>query len=282
MKREIEVTSFIGQKVKLFDNGLIEIKDYKNPIRKIKDGYELVENETFLDHKVSIPKTENENNVRLDSLYRSKRILIDYAYENEKDFYSFITLTFKKNIKDISIANNKFNIFVSSIRREFPDFKYLGVPEFQKRGAVHYHLLTNLEAGSPLCPLQDGKSNVYDVKYWSYGFSSVFDLTSTDDKFNIALYISKYLMKDFSNRLFGHKKVLKSNNLKKPLEIELEVNDTNFDLAKSFINDNEISFVEKEIVPQKKYSIPFILTSCKTSSENVRKLKGLFSKERKE
>lgn len=284
MKKEIEVTSFIGQKVKLFNNGLIEIKEYAVPIRKIKDGYEPIDNDVSIDYKSSVPKTKEENTVRIDSLYRSKRILMDYAFENENEFCSFITLTFKENLSDISNANKKFKTFISSVRRDFSDFKYLGVPEFQKRGAVHYHLLTNLKTGSSLCPLQKGCHDKYDVKHWIYGFSSVFDLTKTDEKFNVALYISKYLTKDFDNRFFGHTKVLKSNNLKKPLEIELDINDLNFKLAKSFINENDLSCVEKEIFPQKKYAIPFILTTCKTTFENVDKLKELFGfdKERKE
>lgn len=274
MKKEIEVTLFIEQKVKLYDNGLIEVKSYKKPIEKLKEGYEPLEDDNSLG-RVSSSKI-NDREVRKDSLFRSKKILMDYAYENERYFISFVTLTFSENISIIENANNDFRKFVTSMRRTFSDFKYLGVPEFQKRGAVHYHLLTNLTPGSELCPLQEGQKDKYDVKYWNYGFSSVFDLKSTDEKFNIALYITKYLTKDFDSRLFGRTKVLKSNNLDKPLEIDIQRTDNTYNLSQRFIDKNELFYSEKEVISNRKYSVPFVLTSCKTTHDNVEKLKKLY------
>ncbi|NCC55297.1 MAG: hypothetical protein EOM11_07445, partial [Erysipelotrichia bacterium] len=245
--------SLVEQKVKLFDNGLIEIRKYKSPILKIKQGYEK---EDFVDCESVNSKgrqssqlfdDEIENKkVSSSSLARSISLLHDYANANESEWLTFITLTFAENIIDINLANKKFNCFVKCMRRSFPDFKYLGVPEFQKRGAVHYHLLTNLVKGSELLPLQKGTNDKYDVKYWSYGFSSVFDLKNTDDNFNVVAYICKYFYKDFDNRLFGRTKILKSNNLKKPLVYEYERNDFNNNLANSFIESKDLEYTEKE------------------------------------
>ncbi len=282
IKSESEVITFINQKVKLFSNGYIEIRDYKKCIVKIKSGYEKVDNDLITLGRLSANELiKNNKEIREDSLYRSRNILIDYVNENEEIFKSFITLTFKENITDLTYANKKFNTFVSSMRREFNNFKYIGVPEFQKRGAVHYHLLTNLEIGSEFIPIQEGKENMYDVKFWSYGYSSVFNLTTTDHNFNVVAYILKYLYKDLDNRLFGRTKVLKSNNLNKPIVIELENSCSNYNYAKNFLISNDINYTEKEIIPNQQYAIPFTLTTCKISNENINILKEEFIKKGK-
>lgn len=178
-------------------------------------------------------------------LLKSSRTLYQYAYTNASEFKSFITLTFKENITDIEQANKKFNIWVTKVRKVCNDnnkqFMYLGVPEFQKRGAVHYHLLTNLSVEDDfIIKQQEKKENMYDVKYWSYGFTSVFDLQQMDDKFNCAKYIAKYFFKYVENRMFGHKKILKSNNLKKPIVTKRLVND----FLKEFIIESYIDDIE--------------------------------------
>ena len=64
----------------------------------------------------------------------------------------FLTLTFAENVTDIDYANKKFSYYVDQVRRVYKDFRYLCIPEFQKRGAVHYHLLTNIDVDSELVP----------------------------------------------------------------------------------------------------------------------------------
>ena len=52
-----------------------------------------------------------------------------------------LTLTFRKNETDIDLAWKKFKYFCTLMRWRYgEDFKYVAVPEYQKRGAVHYHL----------------------------------------------------------------------------------------------------------------------------------------------
>ena len=48
------------------------------------------------------------------------------------------------------------------------------------------------------------------LRYWNYGFASVFDLKG----FNVVGYISKYMTKDIDDRLYDHRRYLYSNNLK--------------------------------------------------------------------
>lgn len=241
---ESQVKKSFDHKIKAFSNGKIHIRKYKKKMSYIPLGYEkadeLKSNDTcihVLKGRVSFDNSSYKE-LRADNVSRTRNTLIDYAIENEFYWHSFITLTFAENVKDIDYANKCFHKWVTSIRRVFSDFAYLGVPEFQKRGAVHYHLLTNLVPGSDLCPFQSEAYALkqYDVKYWTYGFSSVFDvLNSTDNNFNVALYICKYLYKDIENRLFGRNKILKSNNLRKPDVVRLLENSDSYRKAIEYI-----------------------------------------------
>ncbi len=57
----------------------------------------------------------------------------------------FLTLTFAENVTDIPTANYQFKLFRQKLQRFLGrKFKYLGVIEFQERGAVHYHLMLDI------------------------------------------------------------------------------------------------------------------------------------------
>lgn len=52
-----------------------------------------------------------------------------------------LTLTFKDNVTDITEAWSVFKYFCKLMRKRYRDrWAYIAVPEFQKRGAVHFHL----------------------------------------------------------------------------------------------------------------------------------------------
>lgn len=279
-KSEVELERFYNRKIKVYStNGQVEIRDYKKPIRTLDTrGLELVE-DTKSKSLIPIRIESNKyKEIRKDSLYRTRKVLMDYTIMNEDSWQSFITLTFAENITDIDYANKEFNKFTSKIKRVFPDFKYLGVPEFQKRGAIHYHLLTNIELGSELCPLQEGKTKMYNVKYWNAGFSSAFDIVNdTDENFSVAAYMCKYLYKDLDNRLFGRMKILKSNNLKKPLEYKLSIEDENYDFIYEYMNENDIQYSSKYIECDEPYAIPFTLTKAKLSANETEEISNHLS-----
>jgi hypothetical protein len=123
---------------------------------------------------------------------------------SNSDLITFITLTFAKNLKDIKIANKFFQSFIKKMKKIYPDFKYIAVPEFQKRGAVHYHLL---------CNINDYLPNKSLAKIWNHGFVNIKKVKNS----KIDTYLSKYLTKDIDNRLFGHRLYLYSQNCIKPL-----------------------------------------------------------------
>lgn len=233
----------------------IEITQYSEMLMSLKKGCSSPYQAKHRDFK---RKDKGDGVIRSDSLNRSFGRLMDLSLTNHDLFTTFITLTFKENITDLTFANKKFNEWTSNIKKVFPNFKYLGVPEFQKRGAVHYHLMTNLQVDNNLIVLQKDKTNMYDVKYWPHGFSSVFDLKLTDDNFSVALYLSKYFYKDIDNRLFGRRKILASQNLKEPDIYKFD--SVEVEKINKFIEGKQ-KLKEKVITPANDYAPNLILIS---------------------
>ncbi len=119
----------------------------------------------------------------------------------------FMTLTFADNITDLKQANYEFNKFVLRLSYKYPKFEYLAVPEFQKRGAVHYHVICNL----PFVHY----SEIREI--WGQGN---IDIKQINNVTNLGAYVCKYLSKDmFDERTFGKKKFFRSQTLSEAIEI---------------------------------------------------------------
>lgn len=87
----------------------------------------------------------NLKEIEYRNLIRSKNKMIRIVNTNLDKFKSFITLTFADNITDLSYANKEYDKFITKIKRKYKDFLSIAVPEFQKNGSIHYHLLTNID-----------------------------------------------------------------------------------------------------------------------------------------
>lgn len=213
--------------------------------------------------KVSIKDIDTDNLYKPDRVEEVKPILLSNAIRsnlncqriakaNRDNWESFITLTFKENITDIVYANKIFNSWVSNVRKLKKDFKYIAVPEFQKRGAVHYHILSNLgkEDTNIVIPQKERTektkdlTTLFDVKYWSRGFARV-DFIKGDYK-KIYSYICKYMTKDIDDKLFGKHRYFNSQNLNKPREEFLDLSNEN-DLKhfNDIINNSSIDYSSK-------------------------------------
>jgi hypothetical protein len=119
----------------------------------------------------------------------------------------FLTLTFGWEMFDLEKANRLFNTYIRRMNKHFPNFQYIAIVEFQKRGAVHYHLLCNLKY-VPAKKLED---------IWQHGFINI---KRIDRVTNMGAYICKYLHKDmFDKRMFRKKKFFRSQDLNKSAEI---------------------------------------------------------------
>lgn len=220
----ISATNIKFVNLKVVDcNTYKHVYEYKK-LRKITDK-NLVK---FKDKKVlpidsynkSYKNTNELQEISLKNIERTKIQFQRLIQCNLNTFKSFITLTFAENITDVNIANKKFANWRTRVKKIYKDFAYICVPEFQKRGAVHYHLLTNLEIGnSEIIVPQLGEENKYDVMYWKNGFSSVFSVNNI----NVIGYMSKYMTKDIDNRLFSKRRYFYSSNLIKPIEYQLDL-----------------------------------------------------------
>lgn len=149
------------------------------------------------------------------SLNRTRNTVRRLVSANFHNRDRFVTLTFAENLQDVRIANTCFKQFIRYIRHylisqgefKIEDFKYLAVIEFQKRGAIHYHLMMK----APFLP-----DDILQIA-WPYGF---FKVNVTEHVENIGAYISKYLYKDVSDpRLRGKRAYQTSRNLLRPFEI---------------------------------------------------------------
>lgn len=125
------------------------------------------------------------------------------------DLNKFFTLTFAENVTDFEIANECFRKYIMRLKYNYKsDLKYLVVPEFQKRGAIHFHVLCNLQY-VPVAQL---------AELWGFGFCRI---NRIDNVTNVGLYVSKYIQKQFDDdRLHTKKCYWGSRNLRRPVVID--------------------------------------------------------------
>lgn len=147
-----------------------------------------------------------------NNLWKSRENLRKLAVTNFKEGDKFVTLTFSDendfDITNIAECNKKYTLFIRRLAREVDGFKYITVLEFQKRGAVHYHILCNL----PYIK----KSKL--AKIWSHGFVRINRIESSK---HIVRYISKYLAKYADDeRFIGHRRYSTSAKLSRPVKLE--------------------------------------------------------------
>lgn len=216
--------------LKIYNIKRVDCGDYvqyfilKNTRSRKKEGYEKEKKPLIYSHDYDIEKIIQTGTIEQKNLIRSRNEMCRLILANEGMFKTFITLTFKENITDLEYANNQFAKWTRQIKRKSPNFQYVAVPEFQKRGAVHYHLLTNIDYSNYDVICQNEKriwkpeSETWKIfktlKYWSHGFTSAIDVT--DEKYDVARYMAKYMIKDADNRLFGKRRYLYSLGLKRP------------------------------------------------------------------
>lgn len=173
-------------------------------------------------NKNGINKSEN----RAISLSRARKIVMRTINSNPC-LDKFLTLTFEENVIDLNYANNEFKKWVDRVNYQVFNskkrvLKYVAVIEFQKRGAVHYHILCNL-------PFID-VNRLSEI--WSHGFIKLNKIKGDKERFgssecdNVGAYVCKYMTKDNDDeRLNCRKSYLMSRNLDKPQEIYIGANE---------------------------------------------------------
>ena len=259
----------ISPTLKLYNVKLVECGDYiqvyyynNTKSKKSSDNKEDLKL-TKIDINVTSNCTNTDNmkdtnNIELRSIIRSKLECQRLAKSNIKDWETFITLTFAENVTDVTFANKKFRYFIDKVRRVKKDFKYLCIPEFQKRGAVHYHMLCNININdSTLLYVQEDNKKFKHIKYWNDGFSSIEVMTGESKK--VVGYISKYMTKDIDNRLFGKHRYFYSQNLITPKESYINLdNSIDSEFYNKKIQDLELIYQNQYINPYDNNNVSFL------------------------
>jgi hypothetical protein len=151
------------------------------------------------------------------SINRARKRIRRLLECNFTDQYAFVTLTFKPSeeidVTDIKICHKMFCDFKKRLtyylqKNQLPEFKYLGVIEFQdenRQGAVHYHLVCNL-IEIPLGTLQELWQNG-----WVYRSIVKSDVLENE---KIVHYLNKGIT---DKRLRGKKSIFTQKVLNSPL-----------------------------------------------------------------
>lgn len=131
----------------------------------------------------------------------------------------FITFTFAGNLKDLKVANRIWGKFIKRLNyrvygKKCNELQYGVVPQFQKRGAVHYHVIFfNM-------PYIDNEEL---AEIWGQGFIKI---NAIDNIKNVGAYVCKYMSSNFDDeRLVGEKCYFFSRGVKRPEKIYLDYDD---------------------------------------------------------
>ena len=220
----------IKYKRKIIVSGkLIQQYDYIKPISsgyvKARENYEKA--------------TDGEKHYK--SLNRARNNMVRTINSNITKYSKFITLTVKENITDRDIFLKYFKNFRRNFKNNFNEpLKYLGVLEQQKRGAWHIHLVVFNNQKLDFQLLK---------KCWTVG--SV-DIKLIDSVNNIGRYLAKYLTKEHVE--LNKKAILKSRNLKKPIEITV-LKDDDLKMIASLTENLKPHFMSEWVIMNYEYYI---------------------------
>lgn len=208
--------------------------------------------EEYIDKEKQDYQTHNDR--------RSKWNFIRLTNANFGAHSKFITLTFADNVQDLDQAHKEFDKFIKRMRRRYGKFKYAVAIEFQKRGAVHYHMMSDL----PYIPKQEL------AKIWGQGFVRINDIKHVD---NVGAYLSKYMTKGDGRdpRLRGRKMYLTSKNLDRPLVLKGDDADL---IIEQYDLKNKKTVLETAYVSEHHGLISYKQYNLKRLEEKPRQLSG--------
>lgn len=192
---------------------------------------------------VGAKATDNERFA--SNLARAKREIKDILDNNLNNTSSFLTLTYADNQQDYQQALKDFNKFAKRVKYNLNDFDYLRIVEHQKRGAIHFHLVTF-------------NKEIYNLtseqlaQFWVYGFvyKKDIDIIDVDTISKITNYLGGY---------FGKKEQLAKSN-KKIFSVGGNIKRTQI-IKKRYYNFSDYSKVINEL--NYNIEIPLSITTTK-------------------
>lgn len=182
---------------------IYEFYEYEVPV---KAGYQ----KSYKAYKRENTSEETKDKNRKKVATRIRNNVRRLSNANFNCHSRFFTATFGDNIVDMNYANKEFKKFIQRIKSRYGDFKYLVVLQFQKRGAIHYHMLADFEY------IEQSELE----RLWGNGFVWINDLLHANKDSpvdNVGAYIIGYMNKNvLDKRLMGKKAYFTSRNLDRP------------------------------------------------------------------
>ncbi len=190
------------------------LRVYKRGIRRPKSDVNLpdlaTDGETALQEERRLGKRK-DNAQRASVAF--KRLVLSNLDGIEQPL--LVTLTHAENLTDLKCGYKNYTTFIQALRYKFgKTFKYICVPEFQKRGSVHFHALF---WGLPTHLFFSERKTRELANLWGHGY--IF-LKETDGNEKLSSYLVKYMAKAFlAPELKNQKAFIASRNCKRPVSI---------------------------------------------------------------
>lgn len=168
-----------------------------------------------LSRQVTVGQEEQNKGKRADNARRAGSAFRRLVSANlgQFDVPVLASFTYAENVISTEQGHQDFNTFIRTMRNVLgQEFRYIAVPEFQKRGAIHFHaLFWDLPPGL----VETERNTRFFAKLWQRGYV---DLTNTDGSELLGGYLSKYMVKAFFDpRLYMKKAYVCSRNIKRPV-----------------------------------------------------------------
>ena len=225
----------------IISGDIIEVYEYEKPIL---EGYKDVKKNSK--GRQSVASDEDKALNRAKTLHRASNRVRRLINANIGEHSKFITLTFAENVTNLKKANYEWKKFKQRVEYELGyKLQYVAVVEFQKRGAIHYHVVM---FNAPY--IKNKRLN----ELWGHGFVKINRIKHVD---NVGAYVTKYMTKDCNDpRLIGEKMWFSSKGLEEPKEIKDKKSIENVEkslywfqtYANTFSNDyNSIKYTQYNI-----------------------------------
>jgi len=200
----------MGGFTKIIESGtLLETYEYEKPLpcQKIRK---------YVPKKPESDITRSYRRRRTDNVARLRKSFVRLVRANliGDERPSLLTLTMRE-IVSIESAYGTFSKFNERFRYHFGKaIRYIAVPEFQKRGAVHFHVLI---WGLSQETIRNERKTRTIANLWGQGFV---DIITTDGHPKLASYLGKYMSKAvYDKRLALQKAYVGSRNVLRPVSL---------------------------------------------------------------
>lgn len=119
------------------------------------------------------------------------------------DMRYLLTATYRQLVTDYPTSKHHIQLLLRSLRTDYSGLRYVGAPELQKRGAWHWHVLTDTRLDARVVR-----------KHWlRIVDDGNIDLVHWDDALKGARYAAKYVKKGFGELRVPGVRYLRSRNI---------------------------------------------------------------------